>query len=99
MTRSVEVADVIISGVVLSVGRSQKTADVTYVRFQGAAGQVTVVVPDGLPLGNAMLRSGSALTVMVDVEDRGTFVIFRAVTVRDGLMDAAPMVPAAAGKA
>ena len=65
MTRSVEVADVVLSGVVLSVGRSEKTPDCTYVRFQGAAGQVTVVVPDGLPLGNAILRSGSALTVTV----------------------------------
>ena len=91
MTRTVEVADVYVSGAVVSVGRSTKAdADATYVRFQGAAGQVTVLVPDGIPLGNGSLRSGALLTCQVDVENRGQFVILRAVSVRDGLMDGAP---------
>lgn len=92
MTRSVEVCDVVVSGKVVSVGRSKENADATYVRFQGAAGQVTVLVPDGIPLGNGFLRAGALLTCQVDVEDRRTFTVFRAVTVRDGLMDGASPV-------
>jgi len=99
MTRSVEVCDVFVSGKVVSVGRSKENAEATYVRFQGAAGQVTVLVPDGVSLGNGVLRAGALLTCQVDVEDRRTFTVLRAVTVRDGLMDAAPLVPVAAGKA
>ena len=102
MTRSVEVCDVVVSGKVLSVGRSTgASSDATYVRFQGAAGQVTVLVPDGIPLGNATLRAGAVLTCQVDIEDRGKFVIFRAVAVSAGLMDGVPAVAASvvAGKA
>ncbi len=75
--RMVEVCEVEVRGKVQSTGRG-KDNDVTYVRFFGGGGQVTVLVPDGIPMGNGQLRQGASLVARVNVEQRGNFTVIRA---------------------
>ena len=77
MSRMVEVCEVEVKGKVQSTGRG-KDNDVTYVRFFGGGGQVTVIVPDGISMGNGQLRQGAGLVARVNVEQRGNFTVIRA---------------------
>ena len=86
MTRTIEVATTQVSGKVVSTGRG-KSDDVTYVRFQGAGGQVNVMVPDGVKMGNVQLRAGAEVTVLFDVMFFGPSMSFRAYEVRNGLAE------------
>ena len=88
MGRMVEVCEVEVRGRVESTGRG-KDNDVTYVRFFGGGGQLTVLVPDGIPLGNGQLRQGVGLVARVNIEQRGNFTVIRAYEVDAWENDAA----------
>ena len=75
--RQVEVCEVEVSGVVQSVSRG-KEGDGSYVRFQGAEGQVSVFVPDKVLNGARQLETGDRVAIVVDIMTRGSFTLIRA---------------------
>ena len=83
MVRTVEVAEVRVTGKVVNVGRG-KADDGSYVRFMGGGGQFSVFVAD-LVGGRTPVVAGQELALVVDIEQRGDFTMLRAVEIVDGV--------------
>jgi ribosomal protein L14 len=86
-TRQVEVCDVEVAGVVQSVSRGKRD-DGSYVRFHGAQGEVSVMVPDKVLSGGREFQAGDRVTLACDIVSRqtktGSFTLITAYSVSMG---------------
>jgi hypothetical protein len=85
----VEVCEIEVAGRVQSLSRG-KDGDGSYVRFQGAEGQVSVFVPDVVLDHGLELHVGDRVAVAVDIMTRGNFTLIRAYSVHMARVDEKP---------